>query len=134
MRKRGQVTEGVVIVSVGDGPGGVGELPHRPATVVTVEARCPGSADYLVLVDAPQAIGVGAGDDAIDCLIEDLRITGRIYIVLDQILGGDSASRLRNAIAESVVDQRDPATLIKVSPSRVYPQILPPYALPWPNV
>jgi hypothetical protein len=48
----GQVSEGVVIIRVGDCPGKVHQLPDTVAAVIAVDARRPGSTDDLNIVSA----------------------------------------------------------------------------------
>ena len=60
------VAEGVELVSVADRAGGIGQEADVPVAVIAVEARRPGAADFLVLADALQAVGVRAGHRTVD--------------------------------------------------------------------
>jgi hypothetical protein len=94
--------EGVVVVAVGDRPRVARQEAHIPVAVVAVEARRPSAIDLLILADALQAIGVGAGDRAADHFVHHLRVARGIERI-HQILGGGAAHRLRHPVAVAVV-------------------------------
>lgn len=56
-RRIDQISECIVVVDVGDGAGGVGQLAHRAQAVVAVVACLPRIIDHLLLVDPLQAVG-----------------------------------------------------------------------------
>jgi len=64
----------------------------------------PGVADYLILTDPLQSVGISALQHAVDRLLEDLRQAGWVHVVLHKIRRRHVAHLLCHAVAEGVVD------------------------------
>ena len=80
-----QIAEGVVLVCVGDGAGGVGEQPHRAPAIVLVEAGSRSAIHRLKLADALQTVSVIPHNLPVDDLFNHLRVAGGVEVV-DQVL------------------------------------------------
>ncbi len=104
-RERGvdEVTEGVVVVGIGDCASGVGEGAHAAVAVEDVVACGWRGVDRLMLADEFQAPGVGARNRAALYFVQHLRIAGGIEGV-DEVLRRAASAGLGHAVAVTVVN------------------------------
>ena len=102
-----RVAVGVVFILVRNNTSGVRELANRTCTVVYIKARRPCAIHHLAFADALESVGVGALDDSVDSLFQDLRQTSWVHIIFYEIFCCHSIDCLRDTISEGVVDHGD---------------------------
>lgn len=102
-----QIAEGVVLLGIGDGSGGIGEHADSASAVVHIEAGRGRVVNGLELADAQQTVGVLPRNLPVDQFLDDLRVAGGGEIV-DQVLRGDAVDGVRDELAQAVVDKRAP--------------------------
>ena len=82
-------------------------MPHAACAIVAVETGRPCATYGLILADALQTVGIGAHRRAVLHFFDYLREASGVHVVFNEILRYNSVDRLRDAVAESVVDHGD---------------------------
>src|SRR5947209_962542 len=100
-----QVPDRIVIVSVRDRAGGIGQESHASVAVIAVEALVPGTSNYLVLANEREAVRVDTLDSTALRFLEHLRIASWV-LVIHKVGGRHPGHGDRDTVPVAVIDNR----------------------------